>query len=608
MNSVFCRLLGYTEHELNNKTIEELIHSEGVTDFKNLANQALARQNAVSEIHQDWVTRNGDTVPVSLTLNWLNVVGDANQNSQINLILRNQSQENLQETEHQRTQWFLQKTFDTIDQGVTIYDSDFRLVAWNKRYESFEIFPPEFLQRGTYLADAYEAIAKLGVFGPGDPEEHAKEHIQSLINRKVKPVEELKSLKNRRIEIRRYLMPEGGLVAVFSDITEQRAAEAQLRKSQKMEAVGQLTGGIAHDFNNILNIIFGCLYLFESSIIRDDKANEHLEMMRNTCQRAADLTSQLLAFSRTEPTSKKSVNVNRMVDNLRGLMVHSLTPQITLNHNFGKELWLTEIDPGDFEDALLNMTLNARDAMSGRGQLTISTNNSILDTSFCSVNPGAKPGEYVQLTVSDTGTGIASAQQERIFEPFFTTKDKGTGLGLAMVFGFVKRSQGYIKLSSEPDVGATFQIYLPRIKKPEHPGDETDRQHEDLQSGSEVLLIVDDEIDLTRIAKESLQALGYKVLTANNGEQALQILTDTPTVDLLFSDLVMPGAINGYELAEQAINLNPSLKILLTSGYTEGIAAKDSHDRFKSNLINKPYTQVVLAQTIRNLLDKQATA
>lgn len=606
VNSAFCSILCYSDHELRNVVVDKIIHPDDFDEFKSVIEGIFSGQTTFAELQQRCVTKSGNDIQVHLTLDRFTSFRDADENPQITMNVRNLSQEIIPTEEYEQIQWFLQKTFETIDQGVAIFDRDFRLVACNKRYESFEIFPQEYLQRGTYLVDAYKAIAQSGVFGPGDPEQQAKEHIESLINRKVKLIEELKSQNERRIEIRRYLMPEGGLIAVFTDITEQRNAEVQLRQSQKMEAVGQLTGGIAHDFNNILNIILGSLYLLEREI-PDDKAREHINTMKRTGQRAADLTRQLLAFSRSEATSKKTIDINGMIDNLRNLIIHSLTPQVELDYQFTKDLWLTEIDPGDFEDALLNLTLNARDAMSGRGRLTLETSNCMLDASYCSLNPGVSPGEYVQLAVSDTGKGISRNQQDRIFEPFFTTKekDKGTGLGLAMVFGFVKRSRGYIKLYSEPGIGTTFRIYLPRFDGQDDLSGEMHTQSQQLPKGTETLLIVDDEIDLANIARESLQALGYKVLTASNGTEALELMNEGSSIDLLFSDVVMPGGINGFELAEIAITLLPNLKILLTSGYTERAVAHNGQARFKTNLLDKPYTQYELAQRVRNLLDDQ---
>ncbi len=394
-------------------------------------------------------------------------------------------------------------------------------------------------------------------------------------------------------------------VAFVTDLTDQKTAEKALRRAQKMDAIGQLTGGIAHDFNNILAVILGNLSLFERLITDDEKALKRINSMKKAGQRAADLTKQLLSFSRRQATQQSITNINPVIEGMESLITRSLTPEVEMVYQFADKLWLTEIDPGDFEDALLNLCINARDAMAGHGHLTIETHNATIDASYCVQNPGSSPGNYVELAVSDTGEGIPLEQQEHIFEPFYTTKEqgKGTGLGLSMVFGFVQRSGGFINVYSELGIGTTFRIYLPRIEG-EEPSDETDlKQNETLPQGTETLLIVDDEIDLLDLAKESLEELGYKIQTASDGLQALEQLAKEPTIDLLFSDVVMPGGINGYELAEQACNNYPRLKVLLTSGYSGKAMTNNRQEQTTANLLSKPYTQAELAKRVRVLLD-----
>ena len=338
----------------------------------------------------------------------------------------------------------------------------------------------------------------------------------------------------------------------------------------------------------------------------DEKAQKRIDGIKHSASRAANLTRQLLGFSRREPASEKAININRVISDMSSLITQSLTPQVEVEQQFADDLWKARLDPGDFEDALLNLVLNARDAMNGRGQLTIETRNAVLDEAYCAHNPGAKPGEYVQLAVSDNGEGIASEKQDHIFEPFYTTKEqgKGTGLGLAMVFGFVKRSRGYIKLYSEPGIGTTFHLYLPGITGENETVRQTHNQAREIFRGSETLLIVDDEASLLELARESLQAQGYRIITAVNGKQALEKLAEGPAVDLLFSDVVMPGGINGFELAEQAKAKYPRLKVLLTSGYSKKVVARNGQARFETNLLNKPYALADLAQRVRSLLDE----
>lgn len=394
------------------------------------------------------------------------------------------------------------------------------------------------------------------------------------------------------------------LEGVLADITETKQTEQALRRAQKMDAVGQMAGGIAHDFNNILGIILGNVDLLEHQLSADSSTCKRVETIRRSAQRAADLTKQLLGFSRRQVTEAAVSDISRLIGEMGNLIARSVTPEVVVEHHFTEDLWHTEIDPGDFVDALLNLIINARDAMPDGGRLTLETHNQVLDNDFCTRNPGSTPGEYVQLVVSDTGEGIPPEQQEHIFEPFFTTKPqgKGTGLGLAMVFGFVKRSRGYIKVYSEPGVGTTFRIYLPRAEGEEQISGMLGTPTAELPRGTETILVVDDEEGLRELAQASLQGLGYRVLAAGDGQQALEILTAEPAIALLFSDVVMPGGIGGYELAERATALRPDLKVLLTSGYTEKAVACNGQSRFSASLLGKPYTQAELAQRLRVLL------
>ncbi len=394
------------------------------------------------------------------------------------------------------------------------------------------------------------------------------------------------------------------LLVQTRDISARKQREESLRRSQKMEAVGQLSGGIAHDFNNILGIILGNLELLERQLVTDEKTQKKLDAIKHSAQRAADLTKKMLSFSRHESASTTVTNINQLITEMHPLLQRSLTPQVEITKKLAADLWQTEIDQGDFEDTLLNLTLNARDAMAGSGQLTIETCNCVIDYACCSNNATAEPGEYIQLIISDNGEGMSQAIQDRIFEPFFTTKEvgKGTGLGLAMVFGFVERSGGCIKVYSETNIGTTFRLYLPRTKQKKQ-GIVALTQIEKSATGNETVLIVDDETEILALAKETLQALGYHILSATDGHSALHVLASEPKIDLLFSDVVMPGGLNGFELAKQAITHHPLLKVLLTSGYTNTAMTKNGQAQFATRLLNKPYSQQELALRIRESLD-----
>ena len=395
------------------------------------------------------------------------------------------------------------------------------------------------------------------------------------------------------------------LVGTLRDITDYKRVEEALRRAQRMDAVGQMAGGIAHDFNNILGIVLGNLSLLKRQLSENELASNRIEVIEKSAQRAANLTSQLLDFSRQQPSDSSIVDINQMISEMDHLIERSVTPEIEVEQRFEKEVWPIEIDAGDFHDALLNLILNARDGMPGGGRLTLETDNSVLDEGYCQQNPNVNPGEYVQLSVSDSGVGIPRELHEHIFEPFFTTKTqgKGTGLGLAMVFGFVKRSRGHIKVYSEPDIGTTFKLYIPRYTGEKRDTKEVVEYQMDPPRGTESILVVDDEKELLDLAEEYLLELGYRVKTANDGVEAMSYLTDDESIELLFSDVVMPNGMNGYELAEKAVALRPQLKVLLTSGYTEKATALNGQARFNANLLSKPYTQHGLATRVRLILE-----
>jgi len=388
--------------------------------------------------------------------------------------------------------------------------------------------------------------------------------------------------------------------------TERLEAEEALRRSQKMDAIGQLSGGIAHDFNNQLGIILGYLDFLKAYVADDEKPSRWVDISTNATLRCTDLTRQLLSFSRTQSNEKVVVNINTKLKELDTMFARSITPAIDIQYALCEDLWPCEIDPGEFQDAILNMVINARDAMPNGGRLLIETNNKSLDADYAAFSPDAHAGDYVQLTLSDTGCGMDKTTQEHMFEPFYTTKekDKGTGLGMSMVYGFVRRFNGFIQVYSEIDVGTTLRLYLPRTTATEVEAINEVVGNQTLPQGTETILIVDDERDLLQLADKYLSALGYKTYLAENASQALSMLEKYDDIDCLFSDVVMPGGINGYELAQQATTNRPELKVLLTSGFTSKTIAHNGLARYARHLLSKPYRKTELAQHIRLVIDE----
>ncbi|MBL6928833.1 MAG: PAS domain S-box protein [Rhodospirillales bacterium] len=401
--------------------------------------------------------------------------------------------------------------------------------------------------------------------------------------------------------------------AIIRDITERRQSENSLRRAQKMEAVGQLTGGIAHDFNNMLGVIMGNLDLLRHNVAEDPEAMKFVETAFRGTERGAALTKKLLSFSRADGANQELTDVNDSINGMENLIAKSLTAKISVETQLAEDLWTVNIDPRDFEDTLLNLSLNARDAIPHSGSLVIETTNKILDEHYVRLNPGSRAGEFVTVLVSDTGIGMTPEVLDQVFQPFFTTKKhgEGTGLGLSMVYGFIQRSSGHIKIYSEPDNGTTVRMYLPRATRKSNAIEATKSSaDDDLPQGDETILIVEDEEDLREVAVSFLENLGYLTLTATTGKQALEVLQEGRQVDLLFSDIVLPGGMEGYDLAENVAKSHPGLKILLTTGFTarREMAVKGDlalFSKLSAELLSKPYSQLELASAVRRTLDGQ---
>ncbi|PWB59383.1 MAG: hybrid sensor histidine kinase/response regulator, partial [Bradyrhizobiaceae bacterium] len=395
------------------------------------------------------------------------------------------------------------------------------------------------------------------------------------------------------------------LGTIMLDITELKRMQSTLVHAQKMEALGQLTGGIAHDFNNLLTAI-----LLNSDVLASRIENPSLralaEAMRGAADRGADLTRRLLAFGRQQALEPRPTDVNELLWRMEPLMHRTLGEHIEIALERADALWLAQVDSGQLENAVLNLAVNARDAMPSRGRLTIETANVELDETAARFD--AKPGDYVMVAVSDTGSGMSEQVLAHVFEPFFTTKEvgRGTGLGLSMVYGFVKQSGGHVQVYSELGVGTVVKLYLPRAHEAaatEPAGAAT----AELPHGDEVILLVEDDALVRAHAEHQLASLGYRVVAAEQAVQALQLMNDGLRPDLLFTDMVMPGGINGRELGERARQLLPGLKVLYTTGYAGAASVALATDALSSPyVLGKPYRRRDLATKVRAVLDESA--
>ncbi len=399
-----------------------------------------------------------------------------------------------------------------------------------------------------------------------------------------------------------------GFAKVTRDLTERRAADERARQAQKMEGVGQLTGGVAHDFNNLLTIIIGNLETLQRNIRRPDLNIDRLERsvgnaMRGA-RRAESLTQRLLAFSRQQPLDPKPIDLGRLVTGMSDLLRRTLGEQVTIETVLSGNVWRALADPNQLELAILNLAVNARDAMPSGGKLTLETANVHLDEKYASSQAEVVPGQYVMLAVTDSGAGMTPEVKNKAFDPFFTTKDvgHGTGLGLSQVYGFVKQSRGHVKIYSEVGEGTTIKLYLPRAHAAATEED-VDEASPVAGSSDETVLVVEDDPDVRTYSCETLAELGYTVIAAENAASGLRLLDSNPHIRVLFTDVGLPGGMNGRQLSDEARKRRPDLKVLFTTGYARNAIVHDGRLDPGVDLITKPFTQAALAEKLRDIID-----
>ena len=499
---------------------------------------------------------------------------------------------------------------DPAADGVRNLKASLHRVLHNKRtdpmaVQKYDIRKPE--AEGGGFEERFWSPRNSPVFGPDG-------HITYIIHC-VEDVTEFIRLKQHRVEqdkLTQELRDQTGRMEAeiflrareVKDANERLEEEQRQRQVQKMEAVGHLTGGIAHDFNNILTVIIGMTEILHEAMAHDPQVSSITRMIDDAAARGAEVTKHLLAFSRQQPLQPRDTNLNALVEDTAKLLRPSLGEQIEIQTSLEEDAWPAFIDPNHLATAILNLAVNARDAMPEGGKLMLETGNVVLDDGYAAANPDVKPGHYVMVAVSDTGSGIPEAIRDKVFEPFFTTKEtgKGTGLGLSMVYGFVKQSNGHIKIYSEAGHGTAIKLYLPRASGTA-PWSEAAANVE-ISGGSETILVVEDDPLVRDYVSTQLAHLGYRAILAANGSEALAQVENDLAFDLLLTDVIMPGGMNGRQLAEAVLARRPATRVLFTSGYTEN--ALLNHGRLEPGvlLLPKPYRRSDLARMIRVALHR----
>jgi signal transduction histidine kinase len=520
--------------------------------------------------------------------------------------------ERIAETAVRKSEELNRGVLDSMLAQIAVLDRNGKIIAVNDAWRRFAAErigdKPESSSR-THVGSSYLDIWRSSFDVLESEATTVREGLQSLL-RGARSSFTLEYSCRARDEKRWFLLSatplkteDGGAAVSHLDITERLAMEEQLRQSHRLDAVGQLTGGVAHDFNNMLTVILGNAELLQEGLERDVAHRELADMIVGAANSAAELTKRLLAFARKQALNPIAVDSNQLIADMYPLLRRTLAANLEFEMVADSDVWQALVDPAQLENAVLNLCINARDAMLGGGRLRIETKNVELDEDYAAGQVDVKSGQYVSITVTDTGCGIAPDVLRRVFEPFFTTKDKGkgTGLGLAMVYGFIKQSDGHISIFSEPGHGTTVRMYLPRaVGDSPHAAVATGVFR--IIHGTETILLVEDDEQVRRFALSQLKSLGYNVLQAHNGVEAMELIERNERIDLLFTDVVMPG-MSGRQLADSARRRRPGLKVLFTSGYNEDAIVHHGRLDHGVQLLPKPYRRRELAKRIRSIFD-----
>jgi PAS domain S-box-containing protein len=602
INEAAAGLLGYQVKELVGKHFLEFIHAEDSERVNKTFSQQLQGIDQGSTLEFRVVTAGGQT-------RWINfMVNRAVDNGRViglmgvalDITERKRAEEAQRQSE---TRYGFM--VDKVPFAIISFDPRYNILEWNRAAErifgwsreevvgrnEFELIIPEKnMEEMKQLLDSY---------AQGSTE------IKSNINQNLRKDGTIITCRWQDVIIRDSEGGVEGILATAIDVTEQARLEEQLNQAQKLESVGRLAGGMAHDFNNLLTTILGYSELISMDQSLNDTVAEGIEDIRKSAERGARLIRQLLAFSRKQILQPRLINLNELITDLEKMLKRLIEENIDLITKLEPEIKQIEADPVQIEQVIMNLAVNSRDAMAEGGKLIIETGNIYLDEDYCRVHSVVQPGDYVMLAVSDNGHGMDEETRRQVFDPFFTTKEvgKGTGLGLATVYGIVKQSGGYVWVYSEPDQGTTFKIYLPQIKEDQDRRTEVPKA-EEAAGGKETLLLVEDEGSLRELAAKVLRKNGYAVIEAANGIEALETVaaSSQPKIDLLITDVIMPE-MGGKELSGKILARYPGTKVLYISGYTDNAIVHHGVLAEGVSFLPKPFSAISLAQKVRDTLD-----
>jgi PAS domain S-box-containing protein len=606
VNAAFAGMFGYTPDQMLGMTMADVTHPDDVAESYARREALLAGEGPFFQVEKRYLRRDGETI---WGLTSVSLVRDADGRpmlyvGQVQDITERKRAENALRQAQTRLQYVV-TTNPAVLFTLKVEGERITGVSWiseNVRdllgYSAGEALAPDWWLTHLHPDDRDGVLSRTPaeLFGHGHViHEYRFRHADGSYRWTRGEMRLVRDDAGRPLEA----------IGSWSDITEQRRLEEQVQQSQKMEAVGRLAGGVAHDFNNLLTIITGYSELLLAAAAPGDPSRELLAEIRKAGERSAGLTRQLLAFSRQSVLAPQVLDLNAVVADTERMLRRMIGEDVRVATNLFPGLWRVRTDPGQIEQVVMNLAVNARDAMPTGGQLTIETQNVELDGLYAATHPEARPGQYVLLAVTDTGCGMTPEVRARVFEPFFTTKDvgKGTGLGLSVVHGIVKQSGGHVEVYSEAGVGTTFKVYLPRVTEP---GEVVRRDSKLLASprGTETVLLVEDEEAVRSLTRHVLRGNGYTVLEAVNGEEALRVAgRHEGAIHLVITDVVMPR-LGGRELAERLSARHPDLRVLFVSGYTDDAVVRHGvlHDRV--NFLQKPFTPTVLAHKVREVLDR----